>query len=242
MQRKSKICMPKRKPMPLYERLTAETAPARARFLSTPILQSALRGEVNRDDYLAFLGQAYHHVKHTVPLLMGCGCRLPERLDWLRAAMGEYIEEEMGHEQWILEDIRAAGGDPAAVRDGAPLPATELMVAYAYDMVARRNPVGFLGMVFVLESTSAQLASHAADVIRGSLKLPQNAFRYLTSHGTLDQDHVAFYQTLVDRLDQREDQDMVVHSANMFYRLYGGVFDSLSSETTPIARIATCEE
>ena len=147
--------------MPLYDRLVADTEGARARFLSTPILQRALRGEVGRDDYLAFLGQAYHHVRHTVPLLMGCGFRMPERLDWLREAMGEYIDEEMGHERWILDDIRAAGGDAETARDATPLPATELMVSYAYDIVNRRNPVGFLGMVFVLESTSAQLASQS---------------------------------------------------------------------------------
>ena len=215
--------------MPLYERLVADTAVARDHFLATPILQRALRGQISQDDYLAFLGQAYHHVRHTVPLLMGCGYRMPERLGWLREAMGEYIEEEMGHEHWILDDIRAAGGDAEAARDADPLPATELMVSYAYDMVNRRNPVGFLGMVFVLESTSAQLASHAADVIRGSLGLPANAFSYLSSHGSLDQEHVAFYETLVNRLDEPDDQYMVVHSANMFYRLYGAVFDSLSS-------------
>jgi len=213
--------------MSVFERLVSDTTAARERLMSMPILQRALRGEVNREDYLAFLGQAYQHVKHTVPLLMGCGHRLPDRLEWLREAMGEYISEETGHQRWILDDIRAAGGDAEATRDADPLPATELMVAYAYDMVSRRNPVGFLGMVFVLESTSAQIANRAANMIRSSLGLPAEAFRYLTSHGTLDLEHVAFYRKLVDRLDQPDDQAMLVHSANMFYRLYGAVFDSL---------------
>lgn len=217
--------------MPLYDRLIADTSDARAHFMATPILQRALRGEVDRDQYLAFLGQAFHHVKHTVPLLMACGSRLSDRLGWLREAIGEYIEEEMGHEAWILDDIRAAGGDPEAVREAMPLPATELMVSYAYDLINRRNPVGFLGMVFVLESTSAQLASHAAEVIRSTLSLPAEAFRYLTSHGSLDQEHVAFYRSLVERLERPADQDAVVHGANMFYRLYGDVFASLPSPT-----------
>lgn len=161
-----------------YERLVSETAPSRQDFLATPILQQALSGDIDRDAYLAFLGQAYHHVRHTVPLLMGCGYRLPERLEWLRPAMAEYIAEEMGHEHWILDDIQAAGGDAEAARQARPNQATELMVAYAYDLVGRRNPVGFLGMVFVLEGTSASLASQAAEVIRTSLGLPKSAFRY----------------------------------------------------------------
>jgi pyrroloquinoline quinone (PQQ) biosynthesis protein C len=213
----------------MFDRLVADTSASRERFLAVPILQRALAGRVSREEYLAFLGQAYHHVRHTVPLLMACGARLPERLDWLRQAMGEYIEEEMGHERWILDDIRAAGGDPEAVREATPLPPTELMLAYAYDMVQRRNPAGLLGMVFVLEGTSAELAGRAAGAIRESLGLPVDAFRYLTSHGTLDQKHVAFFRTLVDRLRLARDQDMVVHAANMFYRLYGGIFESLAA-------------
>ena len=40
------------------------------------------------------------------------------------------------------------------------------MVAYAYDTVQRRNPVGFFGMVYVLEGTSVALALSAADASR----------------------------------------------------------------------------
>lgn len=214
--------------MPLYERLVAETTEARNRFLATPMLQRALRGQVERDHYIRFLGQAYHHVRHTVPLLMACGSRLPSRLDWLREALSEYISEELGHERWILDDIRAAGGDAEAARNANPAPATELMVAYAYDTIERRNPVGFFGMVFVLEGTSVQLASRAAEVLQQQLQLPDQAFRYLTSHGAIDVDHVDFYRNLVDRLEHEDDRHAVVHSANMFYRLYGAIFDSLS--------------
>lgn len=82
-----------------FEYLKEATAASQQRFLSTPILQRALQGHVNRAEYTAFLGQAYHHVKHTVPLLMACGSRLPSDKEWLREAMAEYIEEEIGHQR-----------------------------------------------------------------------------------------------------------------------------------------------
>lgn len=215
--------------MPLYERLVQETETSRNAFLSIPVLQRALRGEVSHEEYLAFLGQAYHHVSHTVPLLMGFGYHLPERLQWLQGAVAEYIDEEKGHEEWILDDIRACGGDADAVRQARPLAATELMVAYAHDIVQRRNPIGFFGMVFVLEGTSAQLATRAAGAIQQQLGLPNGAFRYLTSHGSLDLEHVSFYEQLVNRLDDEADQDALIHAANMFYRLYGDIFRSVSA-------------
>jgi thiaminase len=137
--------------MSFHDRLLASTEAERNRLVSVPIIQAALAGRIERTDYLAFLGQAYHHVRHTVPLLMACGARLPSRLEWLRAAIGEYIEEEIGHQVWILDDIAAAGGDREAAAAAAPSLATELMVSYAYDTIARGNPVGFFGIVLVLE-------------------------------------------------------------------------------------------
>ena len=39
---------------------------------------TASPGRVSRETYGEFLTEAYHHVKHTVPLLMACGSRVPE--------------------------------------------------------------------------------------------------------------------------------------------------------------------
>ena len=140
--------------MPYFEVLTQQTAAARSDLFAVPVIEDALAGRITRAQYLAFLAEAYHHVRHTVPLLMACGSRLPESKSWMRTAIVEYIAEEAGHEEWILNDIAAAGGDPRLARDGSPSPATELMVAYVYDTIARRNPLGFFGMVHVLEGTS----------------------------------------------------------------------------------------
>ncbi len=217
--------------MAFYDDLISEMETERNALLSIPFIQRGAAGELGLDSYIAFLTQAYHHVKHTTPLLMACGGRLPERLEWLRTAIGEYIEEEIGHQEWILNDIKACGADGEAVRAGQPSPATELMVAYAYDTIHRGNPVGFFGMVLVLEGTSVALATHAAERIGESLKLPKAAFSYLISHGSLDIGHVAFYRTLMNRLQDDADRQAVIHCARIFYKLYGDIFRGLSMET-----------
>ncbi|WP_372613058.1 TenA family transcriptional regulator [Halomonas sp.] len=206
-----------------YQQLQEATRAERDWLLTTPLLTRALTGEVSRTEYLAFLGQAYHHVRFTVPLMMACGARLPDRLGWLRTALVEYIEEEHGHEQWILDDIRAAGGDPEAAAGRAPEPATRLMVAAVRDEIAHGNPVGFFGMVQVLEGTSTALATQAAERLQASLGLPDDAVRYLTSHGSLDIGHLAFFEGLVNRLEA-EDLVAVIDTARMVYRLYGAMF------------------
>ncbi|WP_127807120.1 iron-containing redox enzyme family protein [Hydrogenophaga sp. NH-16] len=213
--------------MSFHAQLLQQTVQARMGLLSAPIIQGCLRGEVSLPSYIAFLTEAYHHVKHTVPLLQACQAALPAHHAWLKPALDEYVEEEKGHEEWILDDIRACGGDAEAVRHGRPGHAAEVMVAYAYDTIQRGNPLGFFGMVHVLEGTSVSLALLAADSIQKPLNLPDSAFSYLRSHGTLDQEHTAHFQLLMDQIRDPQDQADIVHSAKAFFRLYGDVFRGL---------------
>ncbi len=210
-----------------YQHLINETQEERLQLTSIPVIQQALRGDISKAQYAAFLGQAYHHVRHTVPLLMACGSRLTNSHYWMQEAIAEYIEEEIGHDEWILNDIRACGEDAERVRQSAPHFETEMMVSYAYHQIDRGNPMGFFGMVFVLEGTSVALATNAASSIQVSLNLPDSAFSYLNSHGSLDQSHVKFFEDLMNKVDQPADQRDILHCARSFYRLYGEVFLSL---------------
>jgi hypothetical protein len=212
-----------------HEELTALTRAGRERMVSAGIIQQALSGTLSLERYVAFLGQAYQHVRHTVPLMMAVGARLEPQYAWLRREIFHYLEEEDGHDQWILDDIAAAGGDAEAARHAAPAVATDAMVAYAYDVAMRRNPIGFFGMVFVLEGTSVALASRAADQIQAALGLPSRAMTYLRSHGQLDQQHIHHLAGILDRLTAPADREAVVRCAQVIYRLYGDMFHDLGA-------------
>jgi long-subunit acyl-CoA synthetase (AMP-forming)/pyrroloquinoline quinone (PQQ) biosynthesis protein C len=215
--------------LPFFDRLVMATAPARARLMAVPQLQAGLAGRIGRGTYLAYLAQAYHHVRHTVPLMELARSRLSHKPRLLRA-LDEYIEEETGHEHWILADIRAAGGDPDRVFRDGPAPATDRMVRHAYQVVGEDNPAGFFGMVFVLEGTSIALASSGADAVRTSLGLPPEAFTYLRSHGALDQDHMKFFEALVNGLDDPRDEAAVLAMANQIFDLFAGLFAGIPME------------
>lgn len=221
-----------------FQQLLEATGPERSDLLAIPFIRHGWNGELSLDSYVAFLGQAYHHVKHTTPLLMACGSRVPHDKEWLRDAMAEYVEEEVGHQEWILNDIAACGGDAAGVRRATPDMPAEQLVAYAYHTIDRGNPVGFLGMVLVLEGTSVRVASEAAARLQQNLGLPPAAFSYLTSHGSLDVSHMDFYRGLVNRLDDPDDRAAVIHCARRFYRLYGDVFRALPLSLNPVAATA----
>ncbi len=209
-----------------FETLCAQTAQEQQALFDVPVIKQALVGQICLQTYVAFLTQAYHHVKHTVPLLMLTGSRISHQDEWLRTAMAEYIDEELGHEQWILNDIAACGGDKVEVSQSDPEFNTELMVAYTYDSINRLGPLTFLGLVHVLEGTSVAIATQAANTIKSSLGLPNKAFSYLISHGDLDQEHTKFFEDLINHMSA-EQLAVVIKSCKKFYRLYANIFSSL---------------
>ncbi len=218
-----------------FQTLKQQTQPAQQAMLSAPVIAACKRGDISRDMYIAFLTQAYHHVKHTVPLLMACGGRLSADYEWVREAIAEYIEEEKGHQEWILNDIRACGGNADAVRnnqsEGKAGQAIELMVSYLYHNIDRNNPLSLFGMVWVLEGTSVGIGGQMAENIQSTLDLPPSAMTYLISHSVLDLDHLQFFESLMNKITREEDKRVIIESANMVFSLYGEMLRALPSYT-----------
>jgi len=218
--------------MRLYDRLLAETRPQKDAFLRLPLIREATAKGVSRGLYLAYLAEAYHHVKETCPLLGRALSRCGDQDTVLREALIDYIAEERGHEAWILDDIDALGGSSAKVLADGPSPAVEVLVAYVAHAIDSHGPHAMLGMVHVLEGLSVDLAEIAAGSIARTLAVDpsKGGFRYLTSHGAVDQAHVRFFADLLDKVDRREDQNRIIHTAAVVYGLFGAIFQGLAQQ------------
>src|ERR1700733_7876392 len=214
--------------MSFYDRLMTETVKDREAFLAIPIVQHAIRNGASRSLYVDFLTEAYHHVKHTFPLLALAASKTSD--ERYQNALVEYMKEERGHEKWILDDIRTVGGNEDTVRTGIAGMPCQIMVGYAYYAVEHISPYAFLGSVHVLEGMSVLLADKLADAMKTSLGLQSEAgFTYLRTHGSLDTDHVAFFRKLVDGFDDPATQSIIINNAKIFYRLYGAIFLDLGT-------------
>lgn len=212
--------------MTFYDELLVRTCAERNAFLSIPLIRDATQNGASRELYLDFLTQAYHHVKHTFPELALAAALTSD--ETYQDALFEYMEEERGHEKWILEDIAAMGGDSEGVRGGQPGQACQVMVGYTYYAIQHVSPYALLGSVHVLEGMSTALADKAADAIQMSLGSPgAGGFSYLRSHGALDIEHVAFFKELVSKISDPAIQDVIADTSKIIYRLYGDIFREL---------------
>lgn len=213
--------------MSSFQRLKQETTSARQQFMEIPLIPEVLRNGASKDLYLDFLSQAYHHVRCTAPLLASAAGRCSVNDYIYQAALFEYIEEERGHELWILEDIQALGGDIEEVRRSAPRLPCRVMVGHAYYLIDRVSPYAMLGMIYVLEGMAVALASKAVSSIRSSIAATSDdGFKYLTTHSDLDVGHAEFFEGLIEKINPRY-LSFVIEAATDFYKLYGDLFREL---------------
>lgn len=230
--------------MNFFPKLVLATVRERNELFASPFITQTLRGEISLETYQSFLAETYHLAKHIEPLLVACAARLPGRLDWLRKPISHYSAEQKDRHTRILNDIHHSGGDADAVRNVEAGAATEAMVAYAYDTIACRNPLGVFGVVLVLKGTNMALAFNARAAIQRSLGLADACFSYLDLHRELDRNHKGFHEQLLDPLADPDDQVAVIDCARAMYGLQAEVFRGLplgqdSAAWLPPARPAT---
>ena len=220
-----------------YERLYLETTEARNRFLAIPLVKQALATGGSRELYLDFLTQAYHHVKHTFPLLaLASSMTRDERY---QAGLVEYMTEERGHEKWILDDIRAMGGDAEAVARGKPGMPCQVMVGYCYYAIQWISPYAILGMVHVLEGLSVQLAHQVAGAVQRSLAVDGKSRLFLSQLAWRAGCRACrAVQEPDQRLRRSADLDQVIEATRVMYRLYGAIFEDMGAALAETARAA----
>jgi len=224
--------------MSAHLKLVEQTTSSRLQFMELPLIQEVLRSGASKELYLDFLGQAYHHVKCTAPLLALAAARCGAEERRYQAALFEYLKEEHGHDDWILEDIEALGGGAEAVRRSSPRLPCKVMVGHAYYLIDRVSPYALLGMIHVLEGMSVALAGRAVQAIRNAIRGTGEAgFKYLTTHSDLDIEHARFFEDLICGIDERH-VPTVIESACDFYVLYGAMFRDLDARRASIAGAA----
>jgi len=177
-------------------------------------------------EYRAFLHDLYHIVWHFCPIMAAAASRLDDRYRQVRYELYERIGEEKGHEAWVLEDIEAMGGDVAGARENPPSAPVQAMIAFNYHAAERLHPCSVLGMLYMLEVVSSVYAGRVSDSIARAVGRDVDAggFRFLSSHSSMDQDHVAKLNVLLKTIEGREAQASIVNSTRVNFFQFGLMF------------------
>ena len=177
-------------------------------------------------EYRAFLRDLYHIVWHFCPVMAAAAARCDDRLRSVRYELYERIEEEKGHETWVLDDIGAMGGDAGGANAAAPSAPVQAMIGFNYYEAERVHPCSVLGMLYVLEVVASVYGGKVADSIaRATGKdVTAGGFRFLSSHATMDADHMAKLNVLPKTIDDPAAQAAVISSTNVIRHQFGQLF------------------
>jgi pyrroloquinoline quinone (PQQ) biosynthesis protein C len=191
-----------------------------------PKVNSMIHKGLSLPEYRAFLHDLYHIVWHFCPVMKVAVERCDDSLGLVRSDLLERIEEEAGHDQWVLEDIAAIGGDTARARNGAPSVPVQAMVGFNYYAAERVHPCSVLGMLYVLEVIASVYGGKVADSIAraNGRETSAGGFRFLSSHATMDADHMAKLNVLLKTIEDPAAQAAVINSTRVNFHQFGQLF------------------
>lgn len=177
-------------------------------------------------EYRAFLHDLYHIVWHFCPVMAAAAARCDDNFRGVRYELYERIEEEKNHETWVLDDIESVGGDVHAARTQAPSVPVQAMIAFNYYSAERVHPCSVLGMLYMLEVVSSVYGGRVSDSIARAIGRDVNAggFKFLSSHATMDVDHMAKLNTLVKTIEDPVAQSAIINSTRVNFYQFSHMF------------------
>lgn len=191
-----------------------------------PRVHSMIHRGLPLPEYRAFLHDLYHIVWHFCPAMKAAAERCDASMGVVRRDLLERIEEETGHDQWVLEDIGAVGGDVERARTGPPSVPVQAMVGFNYYAAERVHPYSVLGMLYVLEVIASVYGGKVADAIAraNGRETSAGGFRFLSSHATMDADHMAKLNVLLKTIEDPAAQAAIINSTRVNFHQFGQLF------------------
>ena len=212
--------------MSFFITLVEMTDASRRELELIPKVHSMINHGLTLAEYRGFLHDLYHIVWHFCPVMSAAAARCDDRFRDVRYDLYERIEEEKGHDSWVLEDIEALGGDVRAVRETPPSPPAQAMIAFNYYASDRVHPCSVLGMLYTLEVVSSVYGGRVSDSIARALgrNVENGGFKFLSSHATMDLDHMAKLNRLVKTIDDAGAQNAIVNATRVNFHQFGQLF------------------
>jgi pyrroloquinoline quinone (PQQ) biosynthesis protein C len=214
------------KPASFFITLIEMTDAARRSLEEIPKMHQMIHHGLTLVEYRAFLHDLYHIVWHFCPVMAAAASRCDERFRQVRYELYERIEEEKGHETWVLEDIEVLGGDVAAARSEPPSAPVQAMIAFNYFGAERVHPCSVVGMLYMLEVVSSVYAGRVSDSIAAAIGRDVDAggFKFLTSHASMDVEHLAKLNVLVKTIDDPLAQEAIINTTRVNFYQFGRMF------------------
>ncbi|KQW57015.1 StlD/DarB family beta-ketosynthase [Variovorax sp. Root411] len=178
----------------------------RSRVWRTPLVRQIRERRFAVPDYLNWMGQWVPQVREGSLWMREGAASLSEPYQVLASLIGVHAGEEQNDFNILFSDYRNAGGTVEKIEDLRRNPGGEALNAYLHGLAATRDPIGLLGAIYIIEGTGQRIVPALLPLLKASLKLPPDAFRFLEYHGHNDEHHLSRWLTAVEMVMAVEGQ------------------------------------
>ena len=167
-----------------------------------------------RELWPEYLVQQHEIIRATVPLTRAAAQQaraLPDDDPLaapLVAYLDEHVDEELDHDEELLDDLELLGVDRATVLGRMPSPAVATLVGSQYYWLHHFHPVTFLGYVGFMEGSPP--TPELVETLIERTGYPREAFHTFTEHAELDPGHRDHLDRILDSLPLTAEQEAVL--------------------------------
>jgi pyrroloquinoline quinone (PQQ) biosynthesis protein C len=213
---------------PFFAELVSRTDEARRDFETNPVVLEAVANGMSLERYRKLLLELYHVVWHFTPVCAAAASRIPDTHRQVRYQLYDHMQEESGHEEWVLNDLDAMGVPPETTRAHRPSVHTLTLTGYNYWAADRRHPCSVLGMMYALEVIASVYGGPFTSAIKESLLLEgERGISFISSHATLDTEHLADLRLVLNTLTDDESRDAVCESTIVNFHHFTRLFETV---------------
>jgi 3-oxoacyl-[acyl-carrier-protein] synthase-3 len=162
----------------------------RSRVWRTPLVRQIRDRRFALPDYLNWMENWIPQVREGSKWMREGAASLGRPYEALAALIGVHAREEQDDFMILFNDYRKAGGSVAGIDALRRNPGGEALNAYLHGLAATTNPIGLLGAIYIIEGTGQRIVPALLPLIKGGLKLPPEALRFLEYHGHNDENHL----------------------------------------------------
>jgi pyrroloquinoline quinone (PQQ) biosynthesis protein C len=215
------------KVMKFFLDLVTRTDEARHAFESHPVVIDAVANGMALDSYRNLLLELYHVVWHFNPVCARAVSRMGDTHAPVRHFLYDHMNEEKGHEDWVLNDLECLGLSRETSRKHAPGIDTLALIGYNHWAADHRHPCSALGMVYALEVIASVYGGPFANATKERLLLEDDrGVSFISSHATLDAQHMAQLREILNHLEDEPSRGAVVESAQVNFHHFARILEA----------------
>jgi len=183
---------------PLLTELASIWHDYRSRVWRTPVIRHLRNRRFQAADYVNWMANWIPQVREGSKWMREGAASLGPDYQPLAALIDTHAGEEQNDFKILFEDYCKAGGTVEDIDALRRNPGGEALNAYLHSLAATRDPIGLLGAIYIIEGTGQRIVPALLPLLKASLALPPDAFRFLEYHGHNDEHHLARWLAAVE--------------------------------------------